>query len=79
MHKYNKSNVAFTYLFSCFQRKDSTQDKMAGLTRGSVLGWLVQGFAWMGKRKHTDLSGAGKKVLGTNLWESPAGMQQNKL
>ena len=32
----------------------------------------------MGIREDTDLSGTGKSVLGANLWESPAGIQQNK-
>ena len=50
--------------------KDSTHDKMAGLTRGIVLGWLVQGFALMGKwtHAHTDIRGqACTRELRTNI------------
>ena len=42
-------------------KKASIHDKVAGLTRVSVLGWLVQGFSLMRKWKHTDLSGTGRQ------------------
>ena len=60
-----------------WQRKDSTNDRMAGLPRGSVCGWYK--VCLVGKGNHTlILRGTCTRFLGRISSEPNTGMQPNK-